>query len=209
MRKLLLLILTLAVSQEALFSQSSNYNDTVFGVNTIFFYGYDLTKIRLAEPKRIGEKHISTLYSWENYCMEKISNNRMQRWFQKDTIVFRTNVALKLFSSVESDNIVGAVKKRIKEEQLTQVVRGYDIKEAKGVGLVIIPEYLEKSTKETSSYYVFFDINSREILIKQKVVSKEVDGYGLTEYWGNGLVYNFKVFIDKFYLKGLKKYKKN
>jgi hypothetical protein len=53
-------------------------------------------------------------------------------------------------------------------------------------------------SKVTTGYFTFFDIATKKILLNDYCSAKEVDGYGLTKYWGISIVGTTKNYAASF-----------
>ncbi len=205
MKKAFLLSILFAINL-LVFSQVSE--EKVFNAQRYFFYGFDFTHFKLAEAKRLndGEKIKEYVFPWIELINQKISVNDIANKMNK-FIVPSYEVINELNQAIDGRNIVSTHENKINDLSILSSINAYNLDEKEGVGFVIFVECFYKITESASAYYVFFDIASREILYKQRIVTNKPGGWGLTAFWGENLVKNFKVFL-KAYKTENKKFKK-
>ncbi len=71
---------------------------------------------------------------------------------------------------------------RITQVDLGNLVRAYELKNDKGLGLVFIMDRLVKAQETACMYVVFFDIASRKVVFSERVCSG-AGGMGFRNYW--------------------------
>jgi len=79
---------------------------------------------------------------------------------------------------------------------LKSMIDCYALSESSGLGLVLIPETFSKPRETASTWVVFFDIGSRDILYKTKVFGA-CSHMGYTAHWASGVVEGFKAFANR------------
>ena len=68
------------------------------------------------------------------------------------------------------------------DADLAAAVRSYKLASTSGLGLVFIVDRLVKLEQKGAVYQVYFDIASREVIARQRVVVK-AGGFGFRNYW--------------------------
>ena len=81
----------------------------------------------------------------------------------------------------------------INDDDIAEMVLGYDIAEEEGTGLVIIGTLLDKSLVTGNFVVVYFDIASREVLDCRPIVGR-AGGFGLRNYWARALYNALKAY---------------
>jgi hypothetical protein len=182
----------------------------------VYFFGYDFTDFRLIEAKRIGKDEKIKLFV--NEVIELMNSKRDEKVFagylKKDTVVFSQSVVNTLNSAIKKENIIGSdielVRHKIPKDSLQAMINRYDTKTLAGIGFVEIMECFYKPKKETSIWYVFFDIQSKKILDSYEGFNKDADSYhGLAEYWVVGVSTSMSFYFHDHYAKIRKAYKKS
>lgn len=178
----------LALTFQAIGQKSYTSPADVYSASEIRFYGYDFNSLKLAETKRMGEDLKQQLYAWVDFCQKHITDEKLTAWFRKEKVSVDYSPTVEPLRSINGERVVTYEKNVIPQDSLQSIVGAYILKEKEGIGMVVILECLDKPTNKTSAYFTFFDIASRKILKSDYVSEKEVDGYGLTNYWGVSIV---------------------
>lgn len=80
----------------------------------------------------------------------------------------------------------------ISENDIADCVRSYELKNTNGLGLVFIMDRLVKAQETTCIYVVFFDTNSRQVLLSERICAK-TNGAGFRNRWFGSI----KSVVDK------------
>ena len=198
----LLLLSIPAVNAQKNYAKESDILD----VKELTFYGYDFSDWRLAETKRIDEDVRTYIYSWIDMMKDRMTSEKLANWYVKDKVVLNFVPTVELAKKIVPETLVTVKKHYIRYDSLQSFINTYDLKEAEGIGLVMIVECFDKNTNRTSGYFTFFDIATKKILLADYIDQKEADGYGLKNFWGislNGVSSNYAAS----YRKKLKAYK--
>ena len=91
--------------------------------------------------------------------------------------------------------------------QLEKMVENYDFEFKNDVALVFIINSLNKKEKQNKLHAVFFNTNSREILLSTSLVTGP-EGFGFRNYWIGSIHNVLKVLGKNEYKKWKKLYKK-
>ena len=70
----------------------------------------------------------------------------------------------------------------ITEADIADIVRSYNLKHDKGLGLVFVMDRLVKAQQTGCLYVVFFDIASRKVVVSERVCA-DAGGMGFRNYW--------------------------
>ena len=187
-----------------IFSQAQNTRIEAFTKNNLYFYGYDFSRCKLVEAKRIdkGNEIKIAFLDIINIMNTHFPEERYKKILKKDTLIFSQTAVNKLNAKIKAENTVDPITKNIiPKDSLQTIINQYEIKETIGIGLVQIMECLYRPKKEVSIWYVLFDINTRKILDAKEMFNYDSDSYhGLSTYWGVGIGAQLG-FYKKYYLK--------
>jgi len=206
MKRLLnILILTLGIQTS--YAQI-NFDSQIKAIEAdeLTFYGYDFSFFKLSEAKRYGEHLLPYISEWIEFMRirkldDELSNNL------KKSVKSNYEYTNSLVRLIENSELVATSPHSTSNDSIQPHLRKYELTENSGVGLVIFVEGFKKLTNETSVFYVFFDIKTKDILMMDYVVNDDADGYGLTAYWGVGLRNNFRKYLRNVYVPRLQKYR--
>ena len=77
---------------------------------------------------------------------------------------------------------------RLSQEQIEAAVERLDTGDDSGTGLLVVADYLDKSRAIGAYTFVFFDIDTRQIITSWKQDGNAM-GFGLRNYWAGSLHY--------------------
>ena len=81
---------------------------------------------------------------------------------------------------------------RLKEEDIANVVKGYDFGDKKGIGILFVVEALSKSGKNAAIWVAFIDMKAKKMLMTERMESKAKGGFSWRNYWASA----FKDLLD-------------
>lgn len=192
----------IAYSQRVFLSEKD-----VFKAKEIIFYGYDYGHFRLIEESREKEAEMTnTIVGWNSFCLKHIDQKRLLNWYSKQRVIFQFDPTDEILTSIDNDSIVSSKSWLLNKDDLQDFVNHYQITEKEGIGHVVIVEYFSKESEISSAYFVFFDIATKKILMSDKYMGKEADGYGLVNFWGTAMVNTFAKYVNNIYKRRAKRY---
>ncbi|MCV9388388.1 hypothetical protein [Reichenbachiella ulvae] len=187
-------------------AQDSFNKSEVFEAKEIYFYGCNFDFVELAEPRKFEEPHRAAVYGWENFFMMKKSPYILADRMSKKKFHFRTTNSAARISNIDPDSVITFFKEVTPNETLLKEVKGLNIDETDGLGLILFVDYFETRKEESLVHYVFFDIRSREVLWLESLITHAMGGGRIVSEWGYALDHNFNYFIDKLYYPQNKKH---
>lgn len=87
-------------------------------------------------------------------------------------------------AKIDAEKIVEASSDAIhlKKGDIESIVKGYDFKGKKGIGLMFIMESMNKASAEGSMYVTLIDMQTRKVLLTERMTTKAA-GFGFRNYW--------------------------
>ncbi len=185
MKKTALILITniciyLSANSQTTYTKESD----VYNCNKIIFYGYDFSDFQLSDAKRMGQdirKFI--LYLDAEFFPEHLPEKKLQKWLEKDYIIYNFNPTIQFNKKITNDGISSAFIHKISKDTLQSFINRYSITEKEGIGYVIIYECFDKETKSASAYSVFFDIATKKILLTDYVSKYDNNGFNRIRDW--------------------------
>jgi len=90
------------------------------------------------------------------------------------------------------------------DKTINSIINGYAVGEKKqGIGVVFIVESFNKGQQQGTVYVTIFDIKTKKVLIKEKIIGK-AGGIGIRNYWAKS-IFNVMVQVEKTFYKQWKK----
>jgi hypothetical protein len=179
----------MCVCSNASIGQNVNHQQLVriSDAELIYFYGYDISKSKVTDPKRGGQPLAHYMHELVAEMTTYLSKKRLLKWFGFKDIGFKLNGTHDSNISVKSDELFYPEympDKSLTQDSIEQMIFRYKIEEKSGIGLVIIYEYFSRKRKSVSGYMCFFDIETREILVLLEDESKDGNSYrSFRDYW--------------------------
>jgi hypothetical protein len=76
---------------------------------------------------------------------------------------------------------------RFKEADIQTLVSGFDFKDKKGVGFLFVCEGMSKSEKTMALWATLIDMNTKKVLMTQRVEGKAGMAFGFRNYWASAV----------------------
>lgn len=199
------LITSKCYSQKVLLYEWKPKFEVVAQADTLYYYGLDLSKVRLTDISKIPEsKSIKNVYApaWISAILDEIKINDIKKYHQKKKVDYINGIVEKRYMLLPDDFVIAA-DYTFPIDTVVSIIKEYELKQKSGVGMVIIAENFNEPQKAIYTYHVFFDILTRELLwaIRVKGMPK---GIALSAYWGEGIAHNI-LFETQVYKKNRKK----
>lgn len=208
MKKLILVFIVSMFLVPLTFSQDMN---EIFNSDKCTWYGLDFSKVQLIgsedfnDPEAIRDRWFA---SWNYLFISESEKYDVGKAFQKDIVDDYLDIVNKRNSEVDVSNLVSTDNNySISEDDVKAVVNEYDSEGKSGLGIVFVMEAFNKFTEHGSMWVTFFDIDSREVLLTQKLIGK-AGGFGFRNYWAKTYYNVLKEVEKKKYKQWKKEYAK-
>lgn len=182
-----------------------NRGNEVFFRQDLVFYGYDLTYLKLTNPKKMGQSMqlIQQYFNdWNNVLNKDIGYNNLSKWMGKRSMIMGTPVFNNYYKR-DFNNFVEYGNYCISFEDLQKIINSYDLNENQGIGMVINLVNFNKDREFSMIWVTFFDIATRDILFAV-LTTGEAGGGGMVGHWATGVEDAVrKIFIDEIYKRKL------
>jgi|DewCreStandDraft_4_1066084.scaffolds.fasta_scaffold118946_2 hypothetical protein len=155
----------------------------------VVWYGIDFSIARFTlvteNPSVIVNQYIPAI---NQLILTEPEKYDLKKFFNKKEIINAIKVTNERNSTIDPTSLVIDNEFNVEPDQVAQLIKGLQLEEKDGMGLIFVAENLNK-TKQVGSYYVcFFDIASRNIIDSRRMEGKAV-GIGFRNYWA-GSIYN-------------------
>jgi len=203
----------------------------VYSSRQITFYGFDFSLFRYVDPDKVVNVNVNGLLdptnaknaanaskiknespvAWNTYFFQERPEKALRKQFKKDSVYIDLSCVLESAKNINEQTFIDAAPIKLSTTQIQEVINSYKIDKPKTtIGLVCVVENFIKSTKyktHAETYYVFFNISDRKILMIDRVNDGDAGGWTFRKYWGIALIRNSDIYFHKFYKKRLSKYK--
>lgn len=170
--------------------------------NTIVWYGWDFSYARYTDylpeynVEMILKKHIPSMVQYFN---REFPEKRLKRMLNKDTLDVNLEEIQARNYSIDRSTFMSNVDYVLTMENIKQIISGYTISRSNGVGFVVLIENFNKPHRFVSSYPIFFDLGTREILFTARMIGKPGSMFGFEEWWEAGIEETLVYFFRRYY----------
>lgn len=181
--------------------------ESIKNAKTLTYYGLDFSLIKFVKPQdsEKDEELRKFLGAWLAFYQKEIPPET----FIKTRLKFKNydfndySVQIRT-DSVKKDWVVIATRE-ITIDDISAVIRTYNLGNDNGLGFVIHPVEFNNLKKTTKCYFTFFDISTKKILwITETSGELGIGIVGVTGLYGYGMVHCTLTYLDKVYSKGIK-----
>ena len=168
----------------------------VYKTENIIFYGYDFSNFRLSDPKRIGQDLKKYIFTLIGFLAENLPEKKLAKWLDKENLVFNLVPTVDINKKINNEDIASPIKHDINKDSINSMIKKYVITEKKGIGYVIIFECFDNNTKRVSAYSVFFDIATKNVLLKQYASTRDGNSYNRISDWNVASIKTIKELTE-------------
>ena len=108
-----------------------------------------------------------------------------QKAFSKSTVTNDISFVNAKNAKIDAEKIIeanSADEMRFKKATIESIVKGYNFKGKKGIGLMFIMESMNKASAQGAMYVTLIDLASGKVLLTERMTAKAA-GFGFRNYW--------------------------
>lgn len=190
------------------FGQNQNDFGKVLESKNIIYCGFDFSQFRLSNADKIGqENEIGKFFrAWISY-FESDVNIPKELYKNTSKEVYRNTNEIQLRSELLPERWIVYNENHLDINQIQETIKSYNLRDTVGVGLVAIVENFSKTTELAYIWWVFFDLDSKEVIWANVTDGRASKGVGMTRHWGSAMVLAHMKFRN-LYRSDLKRAKK-
>jgi len=170
----------------------------IFNSKECTWFGLDFSQSRMIgsegfqDPYQIKNHFFD---SWNQLVVAEADKYNIGRAFLKDNVNYYLDAVEKRNELPNMDDLVINSEYTIPEEQVSVMIREYDMGDVTGLGIVFIVEAFDKLSETGRFWVTMFDAGTKEVLLTQKLTGK-AGGFGIRNYWAKSY-YNVLKDIEK------------
>lgn len=189
-RIITLLLLTLATT----FTGFAQTKSDVFNSSTeLTWLGLDFTHVNFIgsatqwqDAGEITSAQLRDKYfvSWNELFVNEKEKYNVAKATNRTEVKYATDVTTTANSKSTRDYFVndpGAFR-HLDADAVAKIVKGYNFKGNKGIGMMFVVEGMSKSAERASMWVVFVDMGTKNVLFS-KQMEGEAGGFGFRNYW--------------------------
>lgn len=156
-------------------------------ISKIDYYGVDYSIAKVIGAKETAGQ-FKTAFDGINQLMVAESNKyNVGKFFKKEEVELLLNPTTTNNNGIDGTQLFTTNRGfKLSEEAIKGLVKNYVLEPKSEVGMVIIAELLQKESNMGNYYVVFFNTQSREILLSRHTSGK-ARGFGLRNYWAGSI----------------------
>jgi hypothetical protein len=195
MLKSKLLILSLLLMCITVPTYSQDMMQSIFDPKAeVTWLGLDLSKAKLiGDRERWGSTSDVQRFmqAWndlivkekDKFNVAKALNKEKDKVNSKVEVTKEANANLdvtEMFSNEKTDHV------RLRADDIRAVISEYDLKDARGLGLMFVVESFSKLDDEAAIWVTFIDLGSKEVLFSERLTGQP-GGMGMRNFWANSV----------------------
>ena len=158
-------------------------------VDSYVFYGVNFSKCHTYGWGQNPEQTLGALSEINGLFISEMDKYDIRKFLKKNVDNMDVDVSVKQTLNRDPKTLETYNEtERLSVDTIKNVIKGLELKENKGYGLMIFADFLNKKKQVGIYQYVFFDIASREI-VETWEATGEAGGFGFRNYWAKS-VYN-------------------
>jgi hypothetical protein len=175
------------------------------------YLGIDFTKAKLIDDATANQMDIrDRLYaSINDLVVNEAKKFDLNKAFHKSNVDHDLGLVAKRNIKVDAEQIKSTNTSdfhRLKEEDISTLVKGFDFADKKGVGILFVMEAMSKSAKAAAIWATLIDIKSKKVLLTERIESKVGMAIGFRNYWASSIKNLLDQIEDKKYNEWKSKY---
>lgn len=185
---------------------------SLFSSETVYWYGLDLSLMKLNEIDKHNEVQRIVSHNLghiNDRFHAAINPSAIQKHISK-SVIPQTKVTQDLINSIHPHELI-STDYAFGIDKVQEHLRLMVLPQNEGLGFISCVELFNNPkgvSRFVTCYYVFFDIETREILYAVKTKGLPGSKGGYNRFWAVGLIETYNVFL-KYYKKQLKAYINN
>lgn len=153
----------------------------------ITWLGVDFTQVQIVgEMGTVTSSELIPLFEKINgVIINEGDKYNFKEAFSKDDIPYDMGPVSKINGEIDSEKLLSstsAEKGRVNAELIAKLVKAYEVKNPKGIGLVFFMETLDKPSETATMWVTFFDLTSKNVLLTEQMTGKAM-GFGFRNHW--------------------------
>lgn len=177
----------------------------------LLYLGIDFSRNRLLDIGNASDIRDRIYTSINQLIINEPKKYDLKGAFNKSNVDNNLNAVIKNYAKVNLNDILStnsADFNRLKEADITAVVKELDIEKKDGVGVLFVMEAMRKMEKkgDAAIWVTFVDLKSKKVLMTERIEVKASAGFGFRNYWASTIKNLIDLIGDKKYKEWKQKY---
>lgn len=155
------------------------------------YYGIDYSHAKfIGDFSQFGDAGTASMTTIKSEYFDRwnaVVENESEKYdiagaLRKEKLKYKTNFSSKINSKTAIEEMEADYCDEFTREDIEGFVKGYDLPDEAGVGIIFITEYLNKNRENAGVHFVIFNIATKQVLIHERY-AESAGGFGLRNYW--------------------------
>jgi hypothetical protein len=195
-----------------LISRGQTLKDVFSSSETPMVYlGIDFTKAKLigddiTSAADVKERQFQGI---NDLIVEEAKKYDLRAAFHKSNVDHDLGPVEKRNDKINSESIKSTNSgdfRRLKPEDISALVSGFDFGDKKGIGLLFVMEGMDKPGKAAAIWVTLIDIKGRKVLLTERIEGKTGMGFGFRNFWAAAIHSVIETIEKKKYKEWQKQY---
>jgi glycosyltransferase involved in cell wall biosynthesis len=156
------------------------------------YLGIDFTRAKLIDDATANEMDIRDrqFAGINDLIVTETKKFDMNSAFHKSNIDHDLGLVAKRNEKADAEKIKSTSTSdfhRLKEDDITALVKGFDFGDKKGIGLLFVMEAMSKSGKAAAIWVTFIDMKTKKVLLTERIECKTKMAIGFRNYWASSV----------------------
>jgi hypothetical protein len=167
----------------------------------LLYLGIDFTKAKLIDDAAANETDIRDrqFAAINDVVVNEPKKYEINAAFNRPEVEHDLSLVAKRNAKIDAAQIKStnvADFDRLKETDITTLVKDFDFENKNGVGILLVMEGMSKGKKAASIWVTLVDMKSKKVLMTERIESKVASGFSFRNYWASSIK-NLLDSIDK------------
>lgn len=152
------------------------------------YLGIDFTKAKLIDDAAANERDIRDrqFAGINEVIVTEVKKFDLSKAFHKSNVDHDLGLVAKRNQKVDAEQIKSTNTSdfhRLKDADITDLVKGFDFGDKKGIGILFVMEAMSKSAKAAAIWVTFIDMKTKKVLLTERIESKMGMAIGFRNLW--------------------------
>ncbi|RAJ02615.1 hypothetical protein LX64_03635 [Chitinophaga skermanii] len=155
----------------------------------VLYLGIDFTNMRLINDSNADARDIRDrqFVGINEVVVNEPKKYKLEKYFHKDAVDTDLGPINKTNEKTDPDDIKSTASSdfnRLTPEDIAKSVKGIDLKNRTGLGVVLVMEAFSQTKKEISCWFTVIDMKTKKVLVAERVTGKQ-NKFAFTSFRNN------------------------
>lgn len=176
--------------------------ESIYSEKSITYYGLDLSLMNLLSYSKLGkdQEYLPSLDELVAMNNKTMSESKVKSWFDKKEVKVDESFTSTEYKKFLAPKWIVNQTTSVDPEKLKQHIKNYKTT-GSGLGLVIIVELFNETTRNGNMFFVWFDIETKDIVYLKRSYGVQHAGITIEGTWDYSVVDATKYYVDNYFKK--------